>query len=187
VPGLLSGVPWLLPGTALSIVAGVALSRSVAERLRSPRALGFALVAALGVIASVTLTPIGEATGGVTSGLAGCDLTRLGPPAIADLLTLNDVSLNVLLFFPLGMTIGMVPAAHARALLVVAAIVLPFAVERIQLVYVVLGRGCQGADIIDNLIGLALGLAAGSAALAIATRRRHPTHRTSDPSHEDRG
>ena len=46
-------------------------------------------------------------------------------------------------------------------LVVVAAIALPFAIEATQLLVPLLGRGCESADVVDNLIGLAIGLAIG--------------------------
>jgi hypothetical protein len=46
--------------------------------------------------------------------------------------------------------------------LTVAAIALPFAIETTQMVVPVIERGCQSADVFDNLTGLAVGLAIGT-------------------------
>ena len=71
-------------------------------------------------------------------------------------------SLNVALFIPLGIAIGLVHVSRPWAALTFAAIALPFAIEAIQLVAPILDRGCQSADVVDNLTGLALGLLIGT-------------------------
>ena len=76
-------------------------------------------------------------------------------------LRVNDTSLNVLLFIPLGTLIGVLPRSPYRVPILIAAIILPFAIEVLQLVISPLGRACQSADVFDNLLGLTLGLGAG--------------------------
>ena len=82
--------------------------------------------------------------------------------------------LNVLLFMPLGVSIAFMPRSRLKVAVLVAAIALPFAIETTQLLLPILDRGCQSADVIDNLTGLVLGLAGGSVAglLAGAVYRR---------------
>jgi VanZ family protein len=93
----------------------------------------------------------------------GCDLTRVGLASLEDLSSFNDASLNILLFVPLGAAIGLLPGSRRKAAIAIAAILAPFAIELFQLLVPQLGRGCQSADVVDNLTGLVLGLAAGTA------------------------
>jgi glycopeptide antibiotics resistance protein len=62
---------------------------------------------------------------------------------------------------PLGAAISLLPRSRRKAAIVVAAFALPFAIERVQLLAPLLHGGCQSADVIDNLTGLAIGLAGG--------------------------
>ena len=75
---------------------------------------------------------------------------------------MNDTSLNVALFVPLGSALGVL--ANRRAVLLIPlAAALPLVIEAIQLWAGGLGRGCQSADVADNLLGLGLGLSIGLA------------------------
>ena len=56
----------------------------------------------------------------------------------------------------------MLPRSPYRAPILIAAVILPFAVEAFQLVVTPLGRACQSADVFDNLLGLVVGLGVGS-------------------------
>lgn len=93
-----------------------------------------------------------------------CDLSRIGLASWRELSHLDDASLNILLFVPLGISIGLCPRSRAKLIVLTGAFVLPAAVELIQLVAVSLGRECQSADVVDNVFGLLLGLLAGSVA-----------------------
>jgi len=73
----------------------------------------------------------------------------------------HDIVLNVLLFVPLGLMIGLAPGLRQRILLAVGALLTPFAIEAAQLLLPVLARGCQSADVADNVLGLVLGLTTG--------------------------
>ena len=68
------------------------------------------------------------------------------------------------LFIPFGAAIGLVGESRHRAGLIIAALGLPVAIEAIQFFVPVLGRGCQSADVIDNLTGLVVGAGIGTAA-----------------------
>ena len=101
--------------------------------------------------------------GAPPSGIQTCDLSRVGPAPIGVYLHFDDPILNVLMFIPLGLLIGLLdPRQHRRGLLI-AAVLLPFAIEATQAVAVPLGRACPGGDVFDNLAGLALGLVIGAA------------------------
>jgi glycopeptide antibiotics resistance protein len=65
------------------------------------------------------------------------------------------------MFIPLGATIGLVPRSRRMAVVLIAAIALPFAIETAQLLLPVLDRACESADVVDNLTGLFIGLSGG--------------------------
>jgi hypothetical protein len=123
--------------------------------------LGVATAMGLGTILAVTLFQTGllpddDYVIGV------CDLRRIGPGTIDELLSLGESSLNVLLFMPLGTCLAW-HAGGARRVGIVAAAALPFVIELVQLALPQLGRYCDSGDIADNLTGLGLGILGGLA------------------------
>ena len=68
------------------------------------------------------------------------------------------------------------------AFAVVGAALLPLTIESIQLAATPLGRACQGGDVVDNLLGLALGLAAGWTGVWISRMAAKQLHRGTSPS-----
>lgn len=152
-------LPWLLPVTAAFAVAAIWARRPFARVIGTRPIVAAGILIALGIVAGATLTPLG---GPGVSSTSGCDLTRIGLASLGDLRRLNDSALNILLFVPLGSALGLVSPGRALILLICAATGLPFAIEAIQLGLPALGRGCQSADVIDNLTGLVAGIAMGS-------------------------
>ena len=82
-------------------------------------------------------------------------------PPPAELLAVTDTMRNVLLFMPLGLTLALLSRTRLRTMLIALAYALPFIIEATQLLLSPLGRGCQSADVIDNALGLSVGLAIG--------------------------
>jgi hypothetical protein len=157
-------LPLLLPGIGISLLVAALVCRRVGRALGTHPLVAFMLVFSLGVIVATTLTPVRSALLGDLPSRS-CDLSRIGPAPLAEYFsraTGGDAMGNVLLFIPLGWAIAMVPRSRGKASLVAAAILLPFAIEGLQLVVPALGRGCESADMFDNLFGLAIGLAAGA-------------------------
>ena len=167
----LADYAWFWPGVATSIVLGIVLSRRIARALKVRRTVAMTLLLSLGLIASATLTPSREAVRFGTIGSGSCDLGRIGPASLAELLAFGDPTLNVLLFIPLGVVIGLFPASRRKVVLVVAALALPFAIETIQLLARGLDRACQSSDVSDNLTGLVIGLVVGLVVGVVARRR----------------
>ena len=157
-------LPWFLPGAAISLVVSLAVSGRVGRALGIRWAVACVMILALGVIFSVTLTPVRWAFDAGVSGARSCDLSRIGLAPLAEYLALNDSAGNVLMIAPLGVAIGLVPRSRRKAAMVASAILLPFAIETIQLLVPWLDRACESADVVDNLTGLVLGLAAGAMA-----------------------
>jgi hypothetical protein len=162
-----------LPGLAVSFVLSLALAAPVGRGLAISWMHAWALLMALGIVVSATLTPSRAALEfGAGGSSAPCDMTRIGPAPLADVLMISDASLNMLLFAPLGIALGLLPRSRRKAGLVCLAIVLPFAIESTQLLAPILGRACQSSDVADNLTGLVLGLAVGTIAGRVAAASR---------------
>jgi VanZ like family len=174
--GEFAAFPWLLPGMAVTVAVSIALAGPVGRRLSARPGVAWTLLMSLGIILSVTLTPTREALDLGAVGTGTCDLTRIALPPLGALLTVNDTSLNVLLFFPLGVAIAFIPRPRPMVFAAVAAITLPFAIETTQLLVPWLQRTCESADVVDNLLGLGIGLGAGL--LVASLLRRHGDPRT---------
>ena len=157
----LATYPGLIPGLEVSIILSVLVCIPVGRSLGISVANACLLVFSVGLIVSATLTPSLEAlTEGVT-GTGRCDFSRLTPSGLRQLPALNEASLNVLLFVPLGVAIGFIPARRHQAAFVAIALVTPVAIEFIQLVAIRLDRACQAGDVADNVAGLVIGLVIG--------------------------
>jgi glycopeptide antibiotics resistance protein len=124
------------------------------------------LVFAVGAIVAITLTP-GHGDGDF--GRASCG--GLDPvPRLSQLVSLSsEHGLNVVLFVPLGLLIGLIPRARPFAVAALAAIAMPIVIEWIQYSVPRLDRICQTWDALENLSGLAIGVGIG---VAIAVVRR---------------
>jgi hypothetical protein len=174
--GFVADYPWLLPGSLVAFVLAVPLSTRASRWLRTTRPVAWVILLSLGVILAATLTPPGADPAFRVVAVGSCDLSRFGPPSLAQLLAPSDVTGNILGFIPLGFAIGLVPGSRRKALALAAAAALPFAIEATQLLVTSLGRVCQSGDVVDNLTGLAIGLVLGFGAAA-ALRRRSPARR----------
>ena len=167
----MSSIPLFAPGVAVSMVVALAACTSLGRALGVRQPVAWALVVALGIVLAATLTPQSGALEYGATGTGSCDLNRIGPAPLATLIAANQASANVLLFVPLGTVIGLLPRSRRKMVVLAAAIALPFAVEALQLLVTVLDRGCQSADVADNLTGLFVGLAVGSVARWFAATR----------------
>jgi len=154
---------WILvsgAATVAVILVAVRASGAVARHLESPRWIAALTLFGFGLVLVATLLPtLAALDGQPSSGV--CDLSRVGLPPLRKLTSVNLVSLNVVLFVPLGVAVGLVPWNRGNMIVIVAAVSLTFVVETIQLALPILGRGCESADMIDNSLGLALGLVVG--------------------------
>lgn len=178
-------LPWALPVAALGVVLGLATQRLVARTLGISPVVGMALVVSAGLIVAATLTPLRLA---IETGLAGsgrCDLSRFGLPSADEFAAsgASDIIPNVLLFVPLGLAVGWSARSRHGLLLIAVAAASPVVIELTQLVVPALARGCESADVFDNLLGLAVGAATGGISHAVASylprgRRRSTTDNT---------
>jgi len=110
--GEILAIPWLLPGLGVSVVAAIIIGWVLERALRAGPLLSWALVVSLRVIVSATLTPSRAAIDSGGSGIRGCDYSRIGLAPIHEILQFGDRGLNVLLFIPLGVAIGLLPGSR---------------------------------------------------------------------------
>ncbi len=136
-------------------------SGRVGAWLRIHRLLAAFLLFSLGIILVGTLTPIAADEMVPPELRDTCDFSRTSRATPADLACAGDVVINILMFIPLGFAIGTLSWTWRKVAVIVAAIALPFAIESVQLLVLQLGRGCQAADVVDNLTGLLIGVFAG--------------------------
>jgi VanZ family protein len=171
VRSFLAAVPLSTLGLAITIIVAVALSPALARRLRSPRLVAGLLLFGFGLVLAATLTPDAAALRGQASD-GVCDTSRIGLPPLHELLRVNFTTLNVLLFIPLGIAVGLLPRSRIAAAITILAISLTFIVETTQLLVTALGRGCETADMVDNLLGLAIGVVIGILLRPLLARSR---------------
>jgi VanZ family protein len=167
----LAGVlPWFLPGLAMTTAIALAVAGGVARRLRTENWIGFLLVMSVGAVLAATIPPT---SGGWDrpSGQGRCDFGRIGLAPLSEYLHVGDTSLNVILFVPLGLAVGLLGRSPSTARVLVAAFALPPAIEAIQSLAPALGRGCESRDVIDNLLGLGIGLLLGALLSVLRARR----------------
>ncbi len=153
-------LPWFLPGVVVALVLGLPLSRPVARALGAPRAVAYLLAVSVGAILAATLPP---GAGGFDrlAEHGGCHLQRFWLADAHAYLSVSEVSLNVLLFVPLGVALALLPRTTRASTVAIAALALPIAIEALQVVLTPFGRACESGDAVDNFIGLVIGLVIG--------------------------
>jgi hypothetical protein len=159
-----ASLPLLVPALAITTLAALVAAPAVSRALAVSRLSAFAIGASVGLVLAATLTPLGSALDGSAVGSGACDLSRTWIATLDELVAVrrNDRLVNILLFVPLGLTVGLARARRNPPALVVAVVALPFALEAIQLALPALARSCESADVVDNLTGLAIGLGCGA-------------------------
>ncbi len=156
----LNSTPWLWPALALAVSVSLVAFRPLARVLRAPRPVAFLLLLSLAGIVALTLTPGADAFLPYHY-FRDCVVDVVRPIGFGRVLNLGERGLNVLLFIPFGAAIGALPWSKVKGGLLVAGLVLPFAVEGIQYLVPALDRSCSTVDVIDNLTGLGIGLVIG--------------------------
>ena len=132
----------------------------------------FLLLLSVAGIIALTLTP----TIRLGDPKPYCDIASLRPIGFDQLVSISDRSLNVLLFIPAGIALGLLPRSRAKAVAIGIAALAPLAIELTQAVATDLGRACEAIDVVDNLAGLAIGLVlAWLLTLAARTRSTRPS------------
>jgi hypothetical protein len=158
---ILHSLPWLIPAIAVAFAVSILASGRVGAGLRAHRLLAALLLFSLGVILAGTLTPLAAAEVIPPELRSTCDLSRMWLATPSDLANRDDVAINILMFMPFGFAVGAIPWSWRKVAVMGAAVALPFLIEGTQLTLLFLGRGCQSADVIDNLTGLVIGFCGG--------------------------
>jgi hypothetical protein len=159
---LIDTVPWFLPGAAASLAISLAVCGPIG-RVLGARARHLALLFGPGLVIAATLTPQREAVDLGATGTGTCDFGRITLASPAFYGGANDAGENVLMFVPIGVAVALMPRSRRTAALAAGALLLPFMIEAVQLQALALDRACESADVVDNLAGLAIGLAIGVA------------------------
>ena len=146
-------LPLLMPVVLMGLFIAVACGRLLACRLRCPWWVAVALVASLTLVIGVTLTPQSVSEDVVDAGEISWPFTWI-------LALLDERTLNVLLFVPLGFTIALI-GSRVLWFAVVGVLALPWAVEGIQYLVTWLSRDAQWQDVVDNTVGAVIGLGIG--------------------------
>ncbi len=170
-------LPWLVPGTLAFAIIGVILAVRVSRVLRTYQIVAWLLVVSAAIVIFATLAPLYGVFEPSATGPGRCDMSNISMISLDDLTSPSDRALNVILFVPLGIAIGLLPGSRWKALLAVAAMAAPFVIETTQLLVPALNRGCQAIDVIDNLTGLAIGMILGTSVGVLMKRlpwARHP-------------
>ena len=117
------------------------------------------LLFSFGAVLAITLTP---GIGGDPSAPITCQ-GLVPAPSLSELWSLtNENGQNVLLFVPLGLFIGLIPRRNVLVGAALGAAALPFVIEGIQALLPGFARSCQAWDVVENVLGLAIGLVIGS-------------------------
>jgi VanZ like family len=166
-------LPWVIPGTLLFMLVGIVVSRPLARSLRTSPFVAWLLVVSAAFIGFATLAPLYGVFEPSAGGQSTCDMSQAYLIPLRELFRPSERSLNVMLFVPLGVGLGLLPRSRRTAVLVAAALASPFLIELTQLLLPILNRGCQANDVLDNLTGLMIGLGIGIL-LGAATARLFP-------------
>ncbi|MFC5885885.1 hypothetical protein RMN57_10680 [Kitasatospora sp. CM 4170] len=170
IKAVLGTMPMFWPGLLCSLVPAALLNRVVGRWLRAHWAVAFVLLLALGGLVTLTLLPDAWGPFWAYSGRAArhCDLTGFGLRPLRAFTTVNPTSLDVALFVPIGLAAALAGTRARAAAVLLGATALPFAVEAVQYALPGIGHACTAQDVLDSLLGLALGAAAGLLAGPVA-------------------
>jgi hypothetical protein len=157
VESTLDGMPLFWPAAAITLVVAAVLAGELGRALGTVWPVAFLLVASVGGVIATTLTP----SSNYLAGEQACQVNPLTVPSWSVLADLNQTSLNVALFVPLGLACGLLPRLGQIAVACLMAASLPVGVELAQYSLPSLGRVCSTDDIAANLTGLGVGIAAG--------------------------
>ena len=155
----LATMPLVYPALLVAAVVAALASPWAARRTGLARLPAGHLLVSLGAVLAITLTP---GIGGDFAGPITCQ-GLVPAPSLSELWSLtSDNGQNVLLFVPLGLFIGLIPRRNVLIGAGAAAALLPFVIEGIQALLPAFARSCQAWDIVENVLGLAIGLVIGS-------------------------
>ena len=170
-------VPWAIPLVAASAMAAVIVALTQRETRGARAWLIAALIVSAALVVGITLTPN---AGIETSSLVDPRWDR-GPWGYVRQpeywLHLDERSLNVALFIPLGLTLGLLARGATRWVILGCGLALPWLVEGLQAV-LPFDRDPQAIDLADNTTGFAIGYTAGLLIMGTISEVRRRTAAT---------
>ena len=166
-------VPWAIPLVVASVVIALVVGFSL-QRTRGRSAwLLAALIVSAALVIALTLTP----NAGVEESSLVDPRSDRGPWGYLRQpeywLHLDSRTLNVALFIPLGLTLGLLARGAARWVILGFGLVLPWLVEGLQVV-LPFDRDPQSIDLADNSTGVLIGFALGLLVMSVAQTARDP-------------
>lgn len=151
LPLLPEGLVNFLPNLAVTFALGIAIGAWFAPRLGLTHRLTGALwLACLLAPLAYTLSAARQ------EGVAGCAV-GLAPWESREALLSRETRTNVAMLMPAGAAALLFTSGPRRLAALGAALALSPAIELTQMVVRPLGRACQGADVLNNTIGVLLG------------------------------
>jgi glycopeptide antibiotics resistance protein len=129
----------------------------------------------VGLVVAITLTPL-DAAASTAQGIGQGSFVLEAPPtkifrSPSEWWPIDDRSLNILLFVPLGFVVALMPRRWFLPAVVVA-LLAPVVVEGLQWLLPVLRRDPQWQDVADNMVGVVVGVLIAVAARWGAARYR---------------
>ncbi|WP_380284468.1 VanZ family protein [Kitasatospora purpeofusca] len=162
---VLNGLPMFWPGLLASLVPAALLNRPVGRLLRAHWAVGFVLLLALGGVFTLTLLPAHPRPFWQDLSWSGivrhCTLDVIGVRPPGEWFASRQADLALLMFAPVGLAAALAGSRRRAAAVLVAGVLLPVALEAAQYALPALGRACDAQDVLDSLLGLALGALLG--------------------------
>ncbi len=164
-----NSIGWLVvtyrTGLAIGLIAALVLCWPLAKLTGSSVLVMFGVLASLAAIGAFTLTP---GTPGFEQ--VGC-IYNIAQPTRSDLVRPTDISLNILLFIPLGLFLSWLRKPAVVVIGIALAALLPFAIEFAQLRFIP-NRSCSFYDVATNLSGLVIGVVLGLLVRAVVSMLR---------------
>jgi len=174
----LGTTPLVFPVLLVVAVVSALAAPWAARRTGLARLPAGLLLFSFGAILAITLTP---GIGGDPSAPITCK-GLVPAPSLSELWSLtNENGQNVLLYVPLGLFIGLIPRRSVLVGAGIAAAAMPFAIEGVQALLPRLARSCDAWDVIENVLGLAIGLVIGSLLAGVVRIADQPEAGTDRP------
>lgn len=157
--------PTLSWTVVVAIAAGLVASRAATST--RPRTVLWFTTALVPV--AFTWTPA------ALRGTPGCHWGLL-PWEVASSTGAQEVFYNILLFVPAGTAAWLLPVGAPRLAALCVGLLIPPAIEAVQLTLPMLNRACQAGDILNNMLGVLIGwcLVAGAVAAVQTAREASP-------------
>lgn len=176
-------LPLVIPGTVVAAFVLAVLAPYASRRFRVGKTTFWLFGTAVAGFLALTLTPTSSVLDGYKAGQTYISL-HVTLPTVNQLTSINEVSLNVVAGIAIGVTAFLFSRSSGKNGAIYLAVSLPVVAEIVQWVISQLGRsGFLLTDVVQNWLGIAAGVAAGAAIVAlyprvVQGRRPLKNHRT---------